>query len=890
MKKHHLISTSAVLSILFSAFLITPALASSGHTYYVNSTAGSDANNCTAASTPCLTISAAKTLLINQADPSNSTIKLSGTFTEAIAFSASDVTLPDTLNGLHITSTDKAIPATISAAGLDVAVSMNGVENAELDHLIIDGGVIGMSVKGTASALANNISIHDNTIQNQTDTASGVTGLALYYLNHTTVKNNTITGGSYTVTDATDYDNMYAVYLQSDYDLTFSGNTISNYSAVNTGDMVGSHTWYLYGVYVYGGTDLTLFDNTITGLSAMERGTFVGANQSAYVHGLYFYNITDLTLRTNVITASSATTIPVGAGSAGTSSITGLVLNNIRQYHLKQSVVRGTTLSNLTATSTTPLTATSTVSGMDISYLNHLTIRDTTITGLDAHATTSEANGNERTVAYGINGPTSSSAVVVDRTAIKQLNATIDYTGMNGSSSYALYPITSFSSDAITIKHSNISVVTATTNNGNSSSFYDYGNAAGINLSGVTHAVVKDNTVHDMAHSYGTTGTNGLASFNQSGYYFYNTPDIKVVRNVYRTTTFNSVISDATATSYSYAYLYGIYASYASHGLFKNNRVSAMTNTVTAADGNMPLAYTYPILIANSAAPYVTRNTIKHITTTAGSATTGYNYVYGLDLINDSGAVAQHNTIAHVSATTPGSSAYSVLEGLVVNDAQSVYLDANFIHHLNNTAGNQAGEQLYGIHFNADANDARLTNNIILGSDDTATHNTGMYLAGKNTKSAYIYHNTVSHWLYPLYLAGGDKLRVINNIFSAAGADSYSIVVSWDNLNQAHFRSDYNVLYNTTQPEQLIYNNDTALVIPLVNWAYDTHSVKKNPQLTATGKLKKNSPARQAGLSTLYNLDGASFDYSLIVQDLNGDARLPASDHLVDIGADQYSN
>ncbi|MBI2415047.1 MAG: hypothetical protein HYV33_00100 [Candidatus Kerfeldbacteria bacterium] len=890
------LSTRALITILTvtAAFAVThPALATG--TFYVDASTGDDANNCTTVSTPCKTITAAQTLIFGLSDPANTTLRLAGTFTEAIEFSSSSVTLPDTLKGLHITSTDHDAPAIIDATGLDAGVYINGVHSVEIDHLTIDHGRYGIQIQGSSINVVNGTSIHHNTVQNQAADATSIASIFLQYVKNATVKNNTVTGGNYTLTDGSSYHYVYGVYGFYLYDSVLQDNTISNLTITNDSVLENFHYSYVYGVYLYGAANINAIDNTFQNLSATETGSAVSSNQQSIVVGLYAYDVIDLQLLNSTVTDLSATANLTGSSSTGSSQLSAFTLFNIRHAQLERNLLRNNAISNLTVTSTAK-TATASVRGFDIDFSDGVMLRKNTLDNFTATTTSAESNGSSRPSVAGIDGPSTSSDAVIRNNTIKNLTTLAQYTADDSSSNYAVYPISLSSSDGITIKQNTVSDATMTTENNDTVSFYDTGSFFGVYLAYVTNGIVQKNTIHTIHQIYDTAGTGGASSFSQYGFYYYNSPGIQAKRNTIHTTDVTVNLADPTSTSYSYMYVYGHFAISASNGVFAKNSFHDVTNTITGITDNTLSLYTYGMSISGSSGVQLMNNKIFNITDTITPDNGAYDYLYGVYVVTSPQAVLQNNAIHDLSNATAGTSAYNRLYGLFVGDTRPVYVNSNTVRSLTSTSGYADAHEVYGMYFNADASTSRIYNNIVQGGADFGAEAAyGIYLPNQSNTVVYLYHNTVTDWLYPMYLGGGSKMRIYNNIFSAVGNNAYPIALAWDVINRDTLHLDYNVLYNVTVADQLIYDTDNDAAIALGDWqnttgsyGYDIHSVNLDPKLTTTGRLKKSSPARNIGTTKKYDVEKKSVDYQLLQHDVNGNVRLPAKEDKVDIGADEY--
>ena len=312
-----------LVCIAFSFALAQTAEATG--TFYVDADAGNDANNCTSADTACLTIAGAKALIVDLADPSNTTLKLKGTFTDQVSFANTDVTKPDTLDGLRVTATDQSNQPVINTSV--AAISIVNINSVTVDHLTITGGTKGVYVVGSGGFIQN-ISIHDNDISGVSSTTTS-SGIELTYAKSGTIRDNTIHDMVATVTDVS-YTYVYGIYVLYGYDIAIRQNTISNVGINSTLAATTSHVSYVYGLYLSSVTDGIVKQNTLSDVFVTETATLADTNQTTSVFGFNGSNLFDVAVSNNTFTNLTSTMSADVDGNYCGGAVYGLLVSDLR--------------------------------------------------------------------------------------------------------------------------------------------------------------------------------------------------------------------------------------------------------------------------------------------------------------------------------------------------------------------------------------------------------------------------------------------------------------------------------------------------------------------------------------------------------------------------------
>lgn len=879
---------------MLGAILVTPAFASD-KTYYVDSVTGNDANNCTTVSTPCLTLAAARTLLLAQADPSSSTLKLSGTFVETMSFSATDVTAPDSLDGLRITATDPSSKPTITGAAESTVISLTNINHTEVDHLIVTGGSTGIEVTGSIFGLVTGASIHHNTVQNIITTSDWkACGVSVENTQNAQVKHNLIDGVTVALVDGSNYHYAEGIYSFGNFAITMRANTIRNVSATNTAATVATHYSYVYGIYHYGGDDIMLRNNTIDTIAATTTATVASPNQTNLTYGIYINDVLDLTIKRNTITNLSAGGDAAGLAGSITAGVTGIGVNKARIYQHKSNAVHHNTISNLSITGVAR-TTTSTIRGFDFDYLEHTTIHHNTITSLTADSTSSEAVASLQSIVYGMDGPVNSLDVTVRDNKLHGLQSQVDNV-VGGSSSASLYGILATNNHTLIVRRNTLKAdLDITINNHDQANFNDSSNLYGLDLANNTDVSVRANNIKGLQRNYTTAGADGYAYFQTFGIYGYELPEVDVRGNTVAHIQVAVVVNDATATSTMYNYGYGIYIGSSANANIHNNTVKESTFGITGSGDNHAVEQEYCLGVYSSVGSTVTNNIINNNTWITGSGNTGLQYIYGIIVELSPQVLLQGNAIHDLNSTVTGANSASYVYGYTIKNSADVTANSNVFRAVTSAADN--AHYVYGFNLLIDTGNLHLFNNIVLGEAAYDTQDAvGIYQGSTSTSDMLAYHNTVSDWFYALELTGGSDTTLKDNILSATGVDSYAFALAYNTVDRVSLLSSYNLFYNSTASDNIIYDTDAAAAVAFNDWknsggswGYDAHSRQGNPKLDNTGHLKIGSSALGHG-TTNYQVGVESDAATQLHYDIDGDARTSPTDSKVDIGADEFTS
>lgn len=884
---------TAVSSSVFLAALIlaTPAYATG--TFYVDSTTGNDANNCLSADTPCLTVAGVKTLITALPDPSNTTVKLNGTFTDQISFAKTDVTAPDTLDGLRLTATDQSNqPVLNTAVAGTTAVTITGLDHVTVDHLTITGGPIGIYVIGTVTTYASDINIHHNTVSGISDESSA-TGIEVLYAKKSSIHHNTIRDVAISFTDQNNYSYLQGLYFGYSDELAVYENTISAFGMTDELTLAGAHYAYVYGVYGTNLTNSTIRDNTLTDLYATEVSSVAGTTHYATTYGMYGLYLVDTVIEDNSVTNVTSTVNADNVGGSYSAAYSGgIMLVDIRTDD-DVAVVQNNTIDGMVA-HTESTTGNASTYGIQAQYAYNALITNNTINDLGSTFTSLNEDISANASVYGIHGPYYGTGSTVSKNTVSNLTATTNYSGDDSVGNPTVSGIYIYNAQA-TVTGNVVQDLSRVMSNGDGDAYYDISTLHGINVALGTGSIIKNNRVRNINDAYTSTGTGGTTYLYNSAISVATSDNVVIQNNKLTELSYSTTLNDPTDSSSSVVQTYPIYLSRVSGATVQNNKIKRFTSTANAGNDNTLSNFVYGIY-AYAVSGTLNNNRLINADLTSTAVAGGVNQTYtGIYLYaTTESAIVQETLVKNVTATATGTTAATTTAGIQVGLGQHVIIEGNQLRPFDTTAA--AGTRnSYGIWFAADASQARLLNNIVLGEANfTGAKQIGMYLPSESTLDLDMIHNTVANWYYPVQVDGGSKIYLRNNILAAVGGDSYAIAAGRDELNNDTFKSDYNLLYNTTTAEQLVYDTDNTVAIALADWSnvggsygYDVHSLNKAPRLTANGFLKKQSKARNAA-SNDYPYAKTDVEYGLLQTDVNGTKRPLAQVDKVDIGADEY--
>lgn len=885
--------TALSVGVSLAMFSLAAPVHATG-TFYVDSVTGNDANDCLSADAACLTVAGAKALITVLPDPSNTTLKLNGTFTDQINFAKTDVTLPDTLDGLHITATDENNLPSINTAIADVtSVMLTSINHVTVDHLSITGGPLGIYVTGSSTAYATDVNIHHNTVSGISDEYSS-TGIEALYVKKSSVHHNTVSNVAMAFTDVGSYTYGYGLYLGYSDELAVHNNTVTAFGISDTFTAAGSHTNNVYGMYTNYLSNSTIHDNTISDIYATEVSSAADTTHSLAVYGLYGLYFTDTVVENNSLTNITATVDADVDGNRGSVYSYGIFISDIRTDD-DSAIVQNNTIDTVTTTNESDGGAAYSY-GISFQYAYNATVTNNTINNITGTFTTVGTDVSTNVSATGIHGPYFGTGATVSQNTISNLTASTNYSGDDSVGNPTVRGIYVYGAQA-TVTDNNIQGLSRVVTNNAANAYYDIGSNYGIDVNVGTGSIIKNNKISDITDSYVSTGTNGVTYFYNGGISVSSSDNIVVQNNTIKNLSYSTSFTDSTDTSTSAISTYGIYLSRVSGATINKNKIKRITVVGNAGNSNSLTNAVYG-MYAYGVTGTISNNRMVNASVSTSVVDGGISQSYNGIYLNTSAetAVVQGNIIRDISVTGSGETSVTTTAGVQVGNGQHVIISGNQIRPV--TAGSLTGTfSNYGIAFTGDASQSRLLNNIALGmSDFTGTTQVGVWLPSQSTLDIDMIHNTLANWKYPIQVDGGSKVYLRNNILAAVGADSYAIAVGRDEVNNDTFKSDYNLLYNATAADQLVYDTDNTIAIALADWTnvggsygYDVHSLNKAPRLTATGLLKKQSKARNAG-SKDYPYDKTDVEYGLLQTDVNGDNRpiTQTAKQAVDIGADEY--
>lgn len=885
---------TAIVTSLVAIFVFTlPAYA--GGTYYVNADNGDDANGCVSASAACKTIGAARAKIIALADASNITLKLAGTFNESVKFYASDVTAPNSLDGLRITATNSDVKPLIDATGFARGIDIFEVHDVTIDYLkVANASEIGILVSGDNNNLVNGVSVHDNQvydIASTDDDVNAVYGVEINQAKAVSILNNTISGISVNLTNGTSYDYLNGLAVVSSSNVTIRNNTISDITNTNSISADSTiHSSITYAIYLYNNSASDVSNNTINTITTTQTTDLNNVALYSYAYGIDLLGGYDVVVRDNSVSAVTSVTTGSADSNYSRGYAYGMYITEIQRHAAGNSLIRGNTFSDI-ATNSTGDNVSNDVYGISINAVHALSVRNNTIDNLDVTQSSSAVYGSVTGTIYGLS-VSSNTAGAIKNNTISDLDSTSSYSGEGSTSTGAIYGLHLNTLFNYTVQNNSLRDYTAVVNNNNVTDYYDAPRIYGMYIYSGSDLIIKKNSLQNHTVQYETSGQAGLSYSYQYGIYSYRAQNLTVQKNTYKNSLTSLTSNDPTDNGYVYGYVYPIYLTDGKSSIVKGNIIqSVTTETATTLDNYVGMSV-YGIELLDSPNSTISNNKIKGVTQTGSADTSSGASLYGIYVDQSPDTLISDNTVRGNTLTFTGSSSAANFYGIYVSNTRPVYVNGNLVR--NNIVSAESIKKHYGIYFSNDASRAYVFNNIVLGRADNESDNDyGMYLNGESTNKFWALNNTLANVVKPLSIQGGSKLRFKNNIMVAKGTNSYALEVAANKVDFDTLQSNYNLLYNKTTKSQKVFDSDNDTAIILSSWksnkgsysGQDRKAVTKSPKLKSNGLLKKGSKAIDKGTKQ-YGFSKKSLAYQLLQADYNGTMRPQGKK--VDIGADEH--
>ncbi len=877
----------SILSLVVSLSVLSVAMpAWAGDTFFVDSVNGNDANTCRSAAQACLTIAQAKSLVINQTKPQNSTIKLSGTFSELLSFDDGDVSDGKLLDGLRITATNTDAKPTIDGTGFDYAISITEINDVTVDHIIATGAPDGIYVGGSTANYITNANIHHNTVTGLVGDPS-FTGIYLSSAKQSTVSHNRVADISTTVVDSSSYTSSRGIYLYRLRSSTIKDNIITNLTYSNTLTAANSVYMYLYGISGSQLIDTKLNQNEVSQLTATHTATAASVTMSSTIYGISISTALNFTAKQNSVQTISGVGSSALASTTANSTVYGMVLTDIHAGD-GENVVQKNRVEALTVTAQA-VSNSARISGVEISSAHMISVKKNRILDLQGTAGSTEANGNHSVYIYGMYGPNYSTDVTMKQNTVGDLVSTVNYSGAD-SQSYSYVRGISSGYSTVSILDNTVRDLSTTVNNNNAASPYDYNYVVGVDVYQAPQVALEQNTVKTIQNTNVTSSVGANLTNYSYGISLNGIGTAVVKQNTIRGLAGTLQNSDPTGASVGYSYLYLLSLYNVSDLVATNNTLTDSSSAIGGGDANASYHYVHGINL-NSSEGTVSRNAVTAIDLTAtGNTGTTYQTIYFYYINSLGQVVIDNNSVKQITTSNSATASTHNVYGYYVANAKPLYMNSNEFRNVATTAISQT---VVGIYFSTDASGSRLFNNVILGKESYNDDQTyvGLQLVSDSTNDLDVINNTLVDWVYPVRIDGGENIKLLNNILAAITDAGYAMAIAYEHVNLDQFKSDYNLLYNNLGKAQALYNLDTSSAIHFGDWSnqngsygYDVHSRYAKPKVTSSGRLKASSKARNHGSST-FGYSSDSLESTLISTDVNGDQR--AADAKVDIGADE---
>lgn len=885
--KKLLISFSAVLGCTVFAL---PTLAASD--YYANADTGSDDNSCLSADEACLTIAGTETKMDARDNSSDIILHLAGTFNESVYIDDADVTAPNTLDGLRITATDPDNMPTIDGGGATYALEITDVNSVTVDHLNLTNARMGVYIGGDYIESVDGVTIKNNIITNVTstdDAGTAMGGIYLFYTKDVQITNNTIDGVNLTLTNGANYDSIYGIEVGNSMDVKVKDNTVNDVTITN--DISADSTFHqgnTYGIHLSGTSNTKVRGNTVTNIATTETTSENDITMYANVYGISVSGGYDTLVRGNTIQTLDGSNTTTGDDATGNVTMYGLEVASLQRHSDGNNIVRSNTITGLTMDGTAKSVG-NYMYGISTNTVEKLMLRNNIVSTQTGNGSSTENDNYINSVIYGLIISNVTQGTVRNNTVSGAVN-TLSQTGDEGSLNVQTYGMYLSASSNTSVLNNTLSDFSVTADNNDTPGYYDTLRTYGIYFYQGSNDVLRNNSIRDITLDYASAGEGGNVYLYDYGIYTYRVENVTIQKNTYRDVTNTTTLTDPTGDSNAYIYSYGIYHTDASGASVLGNTLKTINHTGDSSTDCTSILSLYGVFVANSPNSHITNNLLKKYTHTT-SASAGSTTFYAIDLSRVPDMLVSDNTIQSVHSTNTGADHPSTMYGIYSAGSNPLYLNANVLRGNAITAENNT--YVYGIYFNDDASKTYVTNNILLGADETDSEDDyGIYFKDAATKGVTLYHNTVASWNKAISILGGSNYILKNNILVARGTSSHAIEVDTNQLDVDSVKSDYNLLYNTTFDDQLVYDTGDAAAISFSDWKrqynQDRKSLNKKPKIKSNGKLKKTSKAINHGTKN-YGLAKKSLAYQLISTDAFGGERPITGTGRVDIGADEFA-
>lgn len=357
--------------------------------YYADSTsdAKSDFNSCLTPEAPCETIAGALTKITDSADPSNSTLRLQGTFVESVSI------FDTTLEGLTITRIGSSGRPVIDAGGAGIALFVSQVNGVTVSNIqVTNFSTYGVYYVGGGQNRIEGGRVENVLISDASDTAQTVIGLEMVRVADAVVLNNVIQDISPQVVNDVYYMYVYGIYLQGSDNAVVRGNLVRRIEPTLTYDLDNTYTsLYTYGLYVLQSDNVSIRNNTFEDIGGSSVHEVADTYTYMTVYGMWVQAAVDALVRENTLTRVGGSAHTTAANTSIINTLYGIGLSSSVNSTLHRNTIQDITVSSI---SDAGAAASATVYAIYNSGISGTRISRNTVTGASVSGDSTSSSGS----------------------------------------------------------------------------------------------------------------------------------------------------------------------------------------------------------------------------------------------------------------------------------------------------------------------------------------------------------------------------------------------------------------------------------------------------------------------------------------------------------------